>query len=195
MEKQNQVSQELRGWSPPRRTDSIEPKCLGSNPGSAIDYLCDLGKLLTSLGLSFSICKMGLTKQGDRHIVFRAVPDSVVLVVPSQSTSHPCYIRTGLVQRKEKGANLGVPRRHSKKEVSLNPTEEKVRTASSGVTVDGFLQVRAQAPWSHRLAFKFQHLLTTSPLARHFTSLHLIVCICKMGPVIPFTSQGYGEIT
>lgn len=118
MEKQNQVSQELRGWSPPRRTDSLEPKCLGSNPGSAIDYLCDLGKLLTSLGLSFSICKMGLTKQGDRHIVFRAVPDNVVLVVPSQSTSHPCYIRTGLVQRKEKGANLGVSRRHSKKEVS-----------------------------------------------------------------------------
>ena len=75
MGKQNQVAQELRrAVSPPRRTGSLEPKCLGSNPGSAIDYLCDLGKLLTSLGLSFSICKMGLTKQGDRPTVFRAVP-------------------------------------------------------------------------------------------------------------------------
>lgn len=145
MGKQNQVAQELRGAvSPPRRTGSLEPKCLGSNPGSAIDYLCDLGKLLTSLGLSFSICKMGLTK-GDRPTVFRAVPDNVVLVVPSHRTSHPCHVGSGLVQRK-KGANLGVPRRCLKKEVSLNPIREKVRTASSGVTVDGFLQLGAQAP-------------------------------------------------
>lgn len=149
MGKQNQVPQELKGAvSPPRRTGSLEPK----------SYLCELGRLLTSPGLSFSICKMGLAKQGDRHTVFRAVPDNAVLVVPSHRTSHPCRVRSGLVQRREKGANLGVPRRCLKKEVSLNPTREKLRTASSGVTVDGFLQVGEQAPWSHRLAFKFQRL-------------------------------------
>ena len=148
MGKQNQVPQELRGAaSPPRRTGSLEPK----------SYLCELGSLLTSLGLSFSICKMGLAKQGDRQ-VFRAVPDNAVLVVPSHRTSHPCRVRSGLVQRKEKGANLGVPRRCLKKEVSLNPTGEKPRTASSGVTVNGFRQVGEQAPWAHRLAFKFQRL-------------------------------------
>ena len=148
MGKQNQVPQELRGAaSPPRRTGSLEPK----------SYLCELGRLLTSLGLSFSICKMGLAKQDDRQ-VFRAVPDNAVLVVPSHRTSHPCRVRSGLVQRKEKGANLGVPRRCLKKEVSLNPTGEKPRTAFSGVTVNGFLQVGEQAPWSHRLAFKFQRL-------------------------------------